>query len=169
MFCPSCGAETAEGLSYCKRCGAPLRASSSDAAAAASRVTSLIWAVSLATALITLGGFIVIGVILIERAASASNVAFGLLALLLVAVVFVAAMLTRQLSRLISFYMHSSVGDAAEQHRLERQPAPAHVAAEPGATIQGQFDDSPRAALPSAGLERPTRLMDQTPPEREPR
>jgi hypothetical protein len=60
MFCPSCGAETAFGLKYCKRCGGNLTDTTYLPAHVAgsppSRFTGPAWAIGLATVAICLGG-----------------------------------------------------------------------------------------------------------------
>ena len=60
MFCPACGAQTAFGLKYCKRCGGNLTDTmhlpAQVADSPASRFTGPAWAIGLATVAICLGG-----------------------------------------------------------------------------------------------------------------
>lgn len=56
MYCPNCGAQSTQGLNYCKRCGGNL----SDAAQPAAPASRNVWAaliLALATAGLVLGGF----------------------------------------------------------------------------------------------------------------
>ncbi len=89
MFCPSCGAETSEGLSYCKRCGAKLGGARADEPRP--RVAGLMWAILLAVVLITLGGLAVVLGFIVEFGRDASPILLSLLGLLLVVVLAVAA------------------------------------------------------------------------------
>ena len=154
MFCPSCGAEAGEGLSYCKRCGAKLGAARSDPRP---KVAGLIWAVSLAVVLVTAGGLAVVFGFLIEFGTRASNTLLLLLGLLLLVVLAVDYLLARQLSRLISYHLHGGRGhDAARPEQLR-------PAAQPSAQLE-----APRP--PALGdLEQATRTLDPAPGERGPR
>ena len=143
MFCPSCGAEAAEGLSYCKRCGAKLGAARGDDSRP--KVAGLVWAVSLAIALVTVGGFAAVFGSLIEVGTGASSVLLLLLGLVLFVVLVIDYMLARQLARLLGFHLQG--GDGARVEKLNaaaRQPA---------------YGD----------LEQSTRTLDPVPREREPR
>jgi ABC-type nickel/cobalt efflux system permease component RcnA len=153
MFCPSCGAETSEGLSYCKRCGAKLGAARGDDSRP--RVAGLVWAVSTAIVLVTLVGFTVMLGFIVEFGRDASNRMIGLVALLLVVVLAVDYLLVRQLSRLLSFHLHGGDGRArAEQLRPAAQPSAQLEAPRPPA-----YGD----------LEQTTRTLDPAPRERDPR
>lgn len=55
MFCPSCGADQSQTLSYCNRCGANLRPL--QRGVPSGKLVGASWAISLAVALVTLGGF----------------------------------------------------------------------------------------------------------------
>ncbi|HEV8483392.1 MAG TPA: hypothetical protein VGV87_07580 [Blastocatellia bacterium] len=61
MYCPVCGAESTQGLNYCKRCGSnlapptnPIRSSENRPRVRAAAGTA--WAMALATVAVTLGG-----------------------------------------------------------------------------------------------------------------
>jgi hypothetical protein len=55
MFCPVCGAESTQGLNYCKRCGAGLSASTPPAEVKASSAAT---GAMFLLALVSIGGFI---------------------------------------------------------------------------------------------------------------
>lgn len=152
MFCPSCGAETSEGLSYCKRCGAKLGAAGKDGSRP--KVTGLVWAVSMAVVLVTLVGFAVVLGFIVEFGRDASNLITVLIALLLAVVLAVDCLLVRQLSRLLGFHLHGGDGARAEK-AVPVAPPPAQLEA---------------ARQPAYGaLEQTTRTLDPAPGEREPR
>jgi hypothetical protein len=60
MFCPSCGAENAQALRYCKRCGANFSDTThlvmQESNSSSSRYTGAAWAIALASVAICLGG-----------------------------------------------------------------------------------------------------------------
>lgn len=61
MYCPVCGAESTQGLNYCKRCGSNLAAPTNPIKQSESRprvraAAGAPWAMALATVAVTLGG-----------------------------------------------------------------------------------------------------------------
>lgn len=103
MFCPSCGAEQNQKLSYCNRCGANLKPVESGVPPA--KVASAAWAVSLAVAFVTLGGFGMIFSLvlaLINRGMSLSGGGIGLVILISLIILAIDWLLIRQLSRVLS-------------------------------------------------------------------
>jgi hypothetical protein len=60
MYCAECGAESTQGLNYCKRCGTNLTAPTNQPRGTDSpqppRVSGAGWAIAFATVLVTLGG-----------------------------------------------------------------------------------------------------------------
>ncbi len=112
------------------------------------------WAVSLAIALVTVGGFAAVFGFLIEFGRDASNVMALLLGLLLVVVLVIDYMLARQLARLLSFHLQGRDGARVEKLNTTA-PQPAEI-------------EAPRQ--PAYGdLEQATRTLDPAPREREPR
>lgn len=106
MYCPSCGSQQTQGLRYCNRCGANL-APANDSSA--SRLKGMVWAISLATALISLGGLFMIFLFAMEmlgRGNTPTGSLFFLIFALLILLTIV-ALLVRQLSRLINSYLQT--------------------------------------------------------------
>lgn len=162
MFCPSCGAETSEGLSYCKRCGAKLGAARDDSRP---KVAGLIWAVSLAVVLVTLGGFTVVLGFIVEFGTNASNLMLGLLGLLLLVVLAVDYLLARQLSRLLSFHLHG--GDGGPRGEKLTAAPPPHAQLE--ASRQPAYGAPEQPTRTLGDIEQTTRTLDPAPKEREDR
>ena len=155
MFCPSCGAEAARELRYCKRCGAKLGAAADDQPAAPRpKVAGLIWAISLAIVFVTVGGFGAVFGFLIEVGRAASNFLLLLLGLILLVVLVVDVLLVRQVSRLLGFHLHH--GDYAAQTKKPVQPAPPAP----------QLEATRAPAL--SDLEQATRTLDADAGERRP-
>jgi len=103
MFCPSCGAEQNQTLSYCNRCGANLKPIESGVPRG--KLVSAAWAVSLAVASVTLGGFgMIFGLVfaLINRGMSLSAGGIGLVILSSLIILTIDWLLIRQLSRVLN-------------------------------------------------------------------
>jgi hypothetical protein len=156
MFCPSCGAEAAPGLGYCKRCGARL-----GPAEARPKVAGLVWAVALAIAVVTAGGFAVVFGFLIEYGTRVSNVVVLLLGLLLAAVIAVDYLLARQLARLLGFYLRGDGG----RHRAGALGARPAALEPPRQPAYGETEQATRAL---ADHEQATRTLDPATRERNP-
>jgi len=161
MFCPSCGAETSEGLSYCKRCGAKLGASSDGPRP---KVMGLMWAVLLAVVLITFGGLAVVLGFVVEFGKDASPLLLSLLGLLLLVVLAVDYLLARQFSRLLSFHLHG--GDTGRGAKLSAATQPPAQLEAPRPSAYGALEQTTRTL---GDLEQATRTLDPAPGEREPR
>ncbi len=104
MYCPSCGAEQAQGLKYCNRCGANLTQANE---ASSSRLASMVWAISVAITLITIGGFVMAFIFGMEFMSRHENITatFLFLVVFLLVILGIAALLVRQLARLVSAYL----------------------------------------------------------------
>lgn len=103
MFCPSCGAEQNQTLSYCNRCGANLKPIESGVPSA--KLVSAAWAISLAVTFVTLGGFgMIFGLVfaLINRGMSLDNDGVALVILSSLIVLAIDWLLIRQLSRVLN-------------------------------------------------------------------
>jgi hypothetical protein len=109
MYCPSCGIENSHGLRYCKRCGENLtqaRQPGGPASGAGFRkLTGMFWAISVfgVVSLMALFGVLVP---LMHFGADRRAITFILL-LGLSAIVGIASLLIRQLSRLITMAQYS--------------------------------------------------------------
>lgn len=104
MYCSSCGAEQAQGLKYCNRCGANLAQANE---ASSSRLASMVWAISVALVLTTIGGFVMAFIFGMEFMSRRENITatFLFLVVFLLVILGIAALLVRQLSRLVSAYL----------------------------------------------------------------
>lgn len=146
MYCPSCGSEQKEGLKYCTRCGANLAPASNISHA---KLGGLIWAVSIATALISLGGLAMIFIFAMEymSRADSSGRSLAFLIFFLLVVLAIAALLIRLLSRLVSAYLHS--GDAPKPKPARLSEAPAAQLAEPRESLADSAEQTTRRLEPS--------------------
>ena len=102
MFCPSCGAEQNQTLSYCNRCGANLRPLQTGVPPG--KLVGASWAISVAVALVTLGGFgMIFGLVLalISSGMSLSAGGIGLVILSSLIILAIDWLLIRQLSRVL--------------------------------------------------------------------
>ena len=162
MYCPSCGNAVSEGLKYCNRCGASLNGEEGGAGPAG--LSGPAWAVSLATAFITLGGLamlFVIGLVLIKRGQDLPPAA-GVMALAVLALIaLVDWLLIRQLSRVIDVYRGAG-GEAAPPRR--------GAARTPAELNEGQPArlEAPREPFLSV-TEQTTRTLEHAPRERDTR
>lgn len=119
MFCPSCGAEQNQTLSYCNRCGANLKPIESGVPPA--KLVSAAWAVSLAVAFVTLGGFgMIFGLVfaLITRGMSLSAGGIGLVILSSLIILAIDWLLIRQLSRVLDLPRATIDSTAAQLEAL---------------------------------------------------
>lgn len=119
MFCPSCGAEQNQTLSYCNRCGANLKPTESGVPPV--KLVGAAWAVSLAIALITLGGFGMIFSLvfaLINRGSSLSTGGVGLIVLVSLIILSIDWLLIRQLSRVLNLPRAAHATATASQRAL---------------------------------------------------
>lgn len=117
MFCPACGAQLARGLSFCNRCGASLLPPTKVVAPPA-KLISLVWALSLATAIASVGGTLLIFVFVLELLKRDIDLAGRIIPVLIFSlsgVFLVSGLLIRQLSRVIGLYQRSSELTQAEK------------------------------------------------------
>ena len=122
MYCPVCGAETIQGLKYCKQCGANLNPPAEGVNI--SKLTGMFWAIAVfgigALALLV-GGAVVVTALGQGGSDLAAVTAIGFAVVLIIS-----ALLIRQVSRVISMTQRS---DRAEPHTStsaikERRTAP---------------------------------------------
>jgi zinc-ribbon domain len=125
MYCPSCGAEVLEEMSYCNRCGANLRQVSKQAGVSPGRVVGAAWAISVAVAVITLGGFgLIFGLVmaLITRGISLSEGGGFIIFFALLAILIIDWLLIRQLTRVLGWSQATPDADRAEKRKLSEKP-----------------------------------------------
>jgi len=125
MFCPSCGAESAQKTNFCKRCGANMNPAANTVEVHLPRagVTGMVWAIAafsligLIASLIMLGGLSGPG-----NGYNPGSVIFAFVTCL--AFIFsVAGLLTWQLARLINTY-RDSVRQTINRVQFEVSPPP---------------------------------------------
>ena len=127
MFCPSCGTELMQEMSYCNRCGANLKPPSNQTAISSTKSVGATGAISIALIAITLGGFgLLFGVImaLISRGFNISEGGQFLIFAALMVILIVDCLLIRQLSRLLTKPETSPDAKRAEKRILVEKPAP---------------------------------------------
>ncbi|HEX8846099.1 MAG TPA: zinc ribbon domain-containing protein [Pyrinomonadaceae bacterium] len=133
MYCPSCGAELLQEMSYCNRCGASLKPVSGQAVVAPpQRWTGAAWAISAAVALITLGGFVLVFSVvmaLVTRGIDLSKGGFALVSFALMVILAVDWMLIRQLSRVISKAETAGDSQQTRKQKAVAEKTPAQLAA----------------------------------------
>lgn len=107
MSCPNCGAESTYGLNYCKQCGSNLLqpAVSSDQRMNPAKVTGMFWAIAvfgLASLAILFGTAIPMVVV-----SSDHKMVMGIIVCGATVIMAIAALLIRQLSRMITILQNS--------------------------------------------------------------
>jgi hypothetical protein len=125
MFCPSCGAESAQKTNFCKRCGANMNPAANTVEVHLPRagVTGMVWAIAafsligLIASLIMLGGLGGPG-----SGYSEGSVIFAFVVCLMF-IFSVAGLLTWQMARLINTY-RDSVRQTINKAQLEVSPPP---------------------------------------------
>ena len=131
MFCPSCGAQTREGLRYCNRCGANLI----EAKTAPPGLFKFTAVLSATIAVVAIIGFTVIfffGIEVMSRGGVSGEIFLFLIVLSLV-VLTILALLIRQLSRLLTVYLETggASGESKTKPKLsEEQIKPLPAASE---------------------------------------
>ena len=113
MYCPSCGTELTQGLVYCNRCGANLKPAATLASVPPAKLVGAAWAISVAIALITLGGFgMIFGLVmaLITRGMSLSGGGMTMVVFSSLIILFIDWLLVRQLSRVLDVAQISGEG-----------------------------------------------------------
>lgn len=121
MFCPNCGAEYAQKINYCKRCGATMTASANNVEVHVPRprLTGMFWAVSLFSIIGLIACFTAFGSFA-ERGLRDENLLlpfiFGLMF-----VGGISGLLVWQLSRVVSLFR-----DAVRSPKVETQPSPSY-------------------------------------------
>jgi hypothetical protein len=121
MYCASCGSELASELSYCNRCGVNLKPLANQSGQPA-KLVGAAWAISMAVVLVTLGGFgMMFGLVmaLISNGVNLSGGGMVLLVFCLLIILAIAALLVRQLSRVLDV---AQLSGGATQSKPPHQP-----------------------------------------------
>ena len=124
MYCPSCGTELVPELSYCNRCGANLKPISNQAIAPG-KLVGAAWAISMAVALVTLGGFgMIFGLVmaLITRGINLSAGGMVLIFFSLLVILAIAWLLVRQLSRVLDMPQLSAEATQPKPPKMSEKP-----------------------------------------------
>jgi len=125
MYCPSCAAEVTQELSYCKRCGANLKPILTQASVPPARLVGAAWAISMAVALVTLGGFgMIFGLVmtLIIRGINVSPGGMFWISFALLVILAIDWLLVRQLSRVLGMPQLSANAPPAKKPELNEKP-----------------------------------------------
>jgi hypothetical protein len=149
MYCSSCGAESIQGLQYCKRCGANLNPIES--LASTRKPKGLVWIVAFGLAMmmgVPLGGIAVV----LERIPPLLQSGFPLwfltaltiMSLLMMSTALV--LLSRLLSPIFKTYLESSDAAAGARPKLT-VPIPAQISA-PNDSIVSVTEDTTRVFEP---------------------
>lgn len=134
MFCPSCGAEQSQTLSYCNRCGANLKPAQSGVPTA--KLVGASWAISIAVTLITLGGFgMIFGLILALISSGKSLDKDGVALVILGALIILTIdwLLARQLSKVLD--LPRAVDTPTQRPVLEERAQPSLPPHQPVASV----------------------------------
>jgi hypothetical protein len=105
MYCPSSGTELTPELSYCNRCGANLKPISNQSGVPPAKLVGAAWAISMAVALVTLGGFGMIFALVMALVTRGINLSAGGMGLIFTSSLIILTidwLLVRQLSRVLN-------------------------------------------------------------------
>jgi hypothetical protein len=125
MYCPSCGTELASELSYCNRCGANLKPTPNQSGVPPSKLVGAAWAISMAVAVVTLGGFgMIFGLVmaLITRGINISPAGMFWIAFSLLVILAIDWLLVRQLSRVLDMPQLSPDATQPKKPKLSEEP-----------------------------------------------
>jgi hypothetical protein len=149
MYCPSCGTELASELSYCNRCGANVKPISSQSGVPPRKLVGVAWAISIAVALITLGGFGMIFTLvmaLIARGISLSSSGMFWISFSLLVILAIDWLLVRQLSRVLD--MPQLPADAAQPKKSKLSQEPKRQIDAPPEPVSSVTEHTTRAFEP---------------------
>lgn len=139
MYCPSCGTEITQELSYCNRCGANLKPILNQPGVPPKTLVGAAWAISVAITLVTLGGFGMVFVVVMSLITGGINLSpggMGLIVLSLLIILAIAGLLVRQLSRVLSTSQLSADPAPAPKAQLIENPVQQISAArEPASSV----------------------------------
>jgi hypothetical protein len=122
MYCPSCGSEMTSELSYCNRCGVNLKPLLNQSGPPV-RIVGATWAISMAVVFVTLGGFSMIGRLVLAHINNGINLSGGGMAVIvscLLIILAIASLLVRQLSRVLDIAQYSGGATQSKQPQLSK-------------------------------------------------
>lgn len=149
MYCPSCGTELTPELSYCNRCGANLKPISNQSGVPPTKLIRATWAISMAVALVTLGGFgMIFGLVmaLITRGLSLSAEGMVLIFFSSLVILAIDWLLVRQLSRVLNVPQLS--GDATEATKAKLSEKPVQQISQPRERVSSVTERTTRTLEP---------------------
>lgn len=156
MYCSSCGAECAAGLSYCNRCGANLNpAAMTTQVVQVGNWTKPIVALSAATTVTTLGGLAMVFIAAGEMAGmqTRSEPVMAILVLGMLTTLITGLMLIRQLSRVITASLQQKQVAPAQPQPPQFVPAERSARqltnAQPGYVAPSVTEHTTRTLAPS--------------------
>ncbi|MDQ3798643.1 MAG: hypothetical protein M3384_04275 [Acidobacteriota bacterium] len=126
MYCSACGSEVQEGLRYCNRCGANLAAAADEATGAPPRLFGIIMVLAGVIALVGVAGLVTIFFFSIELMSRGSVPAETVVFLIVFTLVVfgIVALLTRQLSRVLTAYLESGGATSRQTGEQKLNKAP---------------------------------------------
>ena len=134
MLCPSCGTEQSQSLSYCSRCGANLRPL--QPGVPPGKLVGASWAISIAVALVTLGGFGMMFSVIFALIASGMSLDRDGVALVVFGSLVILAidwLLIRQLSKVLNL---PRAADSQTRRPAVEETAPAQLPPhQPGSSV----------------------------------
>ena len=127
MFCPSCGAESAQKTNFCKRCGAKMNpaANTVEVHLPRSGVTGMVWAIAAFSLIGLIASLIMLGSLGGPGSGYSEGGVIFAFVVCLAFIFSVAGLLTWQLARLINTY-RDSVRQTINKAQFEVSPPPQH-------------------------------------------
>jgi hypothetical protein len=124
MFCPSCGAASAQKTNFCKKCGANMNPAANTVEVHLPRagISGMVWAIAGFSLIGLIASLIMLGGMTNYPGPPSEPVIFAFVACLMF-VFSVAGLLTWQLARLINTY-RDAVGQAMNKAQFEVAPQP---------------------------------------------
>jgi hypothetical protein len=150
MYCPTCGIELTQELSYCNRCGANLKPLVTQVGVPPTKLVGAAWAISVAIAVVTLGGFGMIFAVVMSLITSGMNLSGGgmvLILFFLLIILAIAWLLTRQLARVLDLPLLS--GSVAQQTKSTLTETPVQQISAPREPVSSVTENTTRMFEPT--------------------
>ncbi|HEX8175903.1 MAG TPA: hypothetical protein VF543_12355 [Pyrinomonadaceae bacterium] len=156
MYCPSCGLQQTQELRYCPRCGANLAPAKQEEPPS---LIGPIWAVSLATTLVTLAGLaavFIFAMVLVTKGIQLNGSLLVIISFFMLIVLVIGSLLVRQLSRLLS--LHHKTG---AQNPVKAQPGRSELGGKEAPRLEAMSEP------PISITESTTRTFESVPADRQ--